>query len=42
MANPTNVTLGYMEWRDTVAHRGEDLLNALEKMTVQELYAAHD
>ena len=39
---PANVTLGYMEWRDTVAHRGEDLLNALEKMTVQELYAAHD
>lgn len=42
MANPTNTTLGYMEWRDTVAHRGEDLLNALEKMTVQELYAAHN
>lgn len=41
MVNPTNVTLGYMEWRDTVAHRGEDFLNALEKMTVPELYAAH-
>lgn len=42
LARPANTTLGYMEWRDTVAHRGEDLLNALEKMTVQELYAAHD
>ena len=39
---PTNTTLGYLEWRDTIAHRDEDLLNALEKMTVQELYAAHD
>lgn len=42
LARPANTTLGYMEWRDTVAHRGEDLLNALEKMTVQELHAAHD
>lgn len=42
LARPANTTLGYMEWRDTVVHRGEDLLNALEKMTVQELYAAHD
>lgn len=50
MSNPTpvdkpqlaNVTLGYMEWRDTVADRGEDLFDALEKLTVPELYAAKD
>ena len=39
---PVNVTLGYLEWRDTVADRGEDLLDALEKLTVPELYAAND
>lgn len=38
---PANVTLGYLEWRDTVAARDEDLLNALEKLTVYELYAAY-
>ena len=42
MANPANVTLGYLEWRDTVAARGEDLFDALEKLTVPELYAAKD
>ena len=42
MANPTNMTLGYMEWRDTVADRSEYLLDALEKLTVPELYAAND
>lgn len=39
---PVNVTLGYLEWRDTVADRSEDLLDALEKLTVPELYAAND
>lgn len=39
---PVNVTLGYLEWRDTVAARDEDLLDALEKLTVPELYAAND
>lgn len=42
MANPTNITPGYLEWCDTVADRGEDLLDALEKLTVPELYAAND
>lgn len=42
LARPINTTLGYMEWRDTVAHHGEDLFNALKKMTAQELRAAHD
>lgn len=41
MANPTNMTLVYLGWRDTVANRGENLLDALEKLTVPELYAAH-
>lgn len=35
-------TLGYLEWRDTVATRGERLFGALEKLTVPELYAAND
>lgn len=39
---PVNITLGYFEWRDTVAARDEDLLDALEKLTVPELYAAND
>ena len=42
MIKPDNVALGYLEWRDTVAARGEDLLDALEKLTVPELYAAND
>ena len=41
-SSPTKYTLGYLEWRDTVADRGEDLLSALEKLTVSELYAAND
>lgn len=41
LARPANTTLGYMEWRDTVAHRGEDLLDALEKLTVSDLYTAY-
>ena len=42
MANPANVMLSYLKWRDTVAARGENLINALEKLTVPELYAAND
>ena len=42
LARPANTTLGYLEWRDTVAARGEDLLDALEKLTVPELYAANN
>ena len=42
MANPANVILSYLKWRDTVAARGENLINALEKLTVPELYAAND
>lgn len=42
MTNPANVMLSYLKWRDTVAARGENLINALEKLTVPELYAAND
>ena len=42
MANPANVMLSYLKWRDMVAARGENLINALEKLTVPELYAAND
>lgn len=35
------MTPGYLEWRDTVTARGEDLLDALEKLTVPELYFAN-
>lgn len=42
MANPANVIISYLKWRDTVAARGENLINALEKLTVPELYAAND
>lgn len=39
---PIRMTPDYLKWRDTVAGRGEDLLNALKKLTVPELYAAKD
>lgn len=42
VANPANMTLDYLEWRDTVAARGGDLLDALKKLTVPEFYAAND
>lgn len=39
---PANATLGYLEWRDTVAARGEDLFEAVNKLTVPELLDAND
>ena len=39
---PDNMTLGYMEWRDTVAQRNEALLVALRRLTISELYAAYE
>lgn len=32
----------YLKWRDTVAQREENLINALEKLTAPELRAAKD
>ena len=40
-SQPPCTTPGYLEWRDTVAARGEDLLDALEKLTIPELFAAN-
>lgn len=37
----TTMTPGYIEWRDTVATRDERLLEALEKLTIHELFAAN-
>lgn len=37
---PTRAKLGYLEWRATVAAPDEGLLNALEKLTIPELFAA--
>lgn len=41
MVDPTNTTLGYMEWRDTVVDRDESLIEALGKLTIPELLAAN-
>ena len=48
MSNPILVSkmhaadspFGYLKWRDTIAARDEDLLDALGKLTVPELHAA--
>lgn len=40
-AHPARATLGYIEWRATVAAPNENLLNALEKLTTPELSAAY-
>lgn len=39
---PTRTTSGYTEWRATVAAPNENLLDALEKLTIPELFAAND
>lgn len=41
-SQPPCTTPSYLEWRDTVADRDEYLLDALEKLTIPELFAAND
>lgn len=36
------MTPGYIEWRDTVARRDQYLFDALEKLTIPELFAAEN